>query len=182
MRLTRSQFALILAVTLVAAPASVWAGGASEARQQPGQQQPAQQQAPTERKFTTTVGMFFNVIKADKAQAFETFIKRLAEAMAKTDKENRKKQATGWRVFKSTQPDAQGNVVYLFFIDPTVDADYSIVKIMIDVFPREEVQGIYDTIKDAWVTQSMVNLELIASLGAAPGGMEALNLNKQDGK
>jgi hypothetical protein len=176
MRSTLSLFALVLVGILAGAPASAWA---SDPQQPPAQPPPAQQtQAPAERKFTASVGMFINVIKADKVGAFEIFVKRLAEAMAKTDKENRRKQAAGWRVFKSTQPDAQGNVVYLFFIDPTVDADYTITRIMVDVLPREEVTAIFETIKDAWVTQSMLNLDLLANFGAPPAGMIELQINK----
>jgi hypothetical protein len=175
MRSTRFLFAAMSVAMLTCVPVA-WA---SDAQQPPAQPQPQQQQAPApERKFTSSVGMFINVIKADKVQAFETFVKRLHEAMAKTDKEDRKKQAAGWRVFKSTQPDAQGNVVYLFLIDPTADVDYTITRIMVDVFPREEVNAIYETIKDAWVTQSMLNLDLLANFGAAPAGMNELNLSK----
>lgn len=170
----RNVFALVLAVLLVAAPGGAWPAGASSDAQQPAAQQappaqqpPAAQPAPTDRKFTSATGMFFNVIKADKVADFEKFIGLLHEALSKTDKEDRKKQAAGWRVFKSTTPDAQGNVVYIFFMDPTADVDYTLTRIMVDVFPREEVQKIYESIKDAWVTQSMVNLDLIANFGVA---------------
>ena len=80
MRSTRFLFAAMPVVMLACVP-HAWA---SNAQQPPAQQQPPQQQAPApERKFTSSVGMFINVIKADKVQAFETFVKRLHEAIAK---------------------------------------------------------------------------------------------------
>jgi hypothetical protein len=113
------------------------------------------------------------VIKADKVPAFEEFIKKLHAALAKTDKENRKSQAAGWKVYKLTTADAQGNSIYLFLIDPTVDVDYTITRIMVDVFPADEVKAIYETIKDAWVSQNMWDLELLANFAAAPAAAPA---------
>lgn len=171
MRSTLSMFAVIVAVMLMVAPSRAVASDAQQAAaQQPAAPQAAPQ-PPVERKFSKPTGAFLNVIKADKVQAFEAFIKRLHEALAKTDKENRKSQAAGWRVFKLTTADAQGNSVYLFLIDPTVDVDYTITRIMVDVFPADEVKAIYETIKDAWVSQNMWDLELLANFGAAPAAV-----------
>ncbi len=173
----RNVFALVPAVMLVAATGSAWAAGASS-----GAQQPPAQQAPPEQKFTSTVGLYYNIIKADKIADFEKFIVRLHAAMAKTENETRRKQAAGWRVFKSATADPQGNVVYLFWLDPVAaDTDYTITKIMIDVFPPDEVRPIFDTIKDAFVQQVRFNLDLVANFGAAPlAGMEELDLHKKE--
>lgn len=173
----RNLFALVLAVLLVAAPGSAWAAGASSDARQP----PAPQ-APPEQKFTSTVGLYYNIIKADKIADFEKFIARLHAAMAKTENGTRRKQAAGWRVFKSATADPQGNVVYLFWLDPVAaDTDYTITKIMVDVFPADEVRPIFDSIKDAFVQQVRFNLDLVANFSAAPpAGMEELDLTKLD--
>jgi hypothetical protein len=168
MRSTFSLFALAVVVMLVAAPLSALASDAPQAAAQQAAPQQAAPQPPAERKFTKQTGAFLNVIKADKVADFEAFIKKLHQALAATDKENRKSQAAGWRVFKLTSNDAQGNSIYLFLIDPTVDVDYTITRIMVDVFSAEEARAVYETIKDAWVTQNMWDLELIANFGAAP--------------
>ena len=94
-------------------------------------------------------------------------------------KVKRKKQAAGWRVYKSAQPDPQGNVVFLFWIDPTVpDADYTLTRVLLDIFTRDEATAIWATVKDAWQSIALFNFELIANLGAAPAGMNELNLEK----
>src|SRR4051812_11584367 len=91
-------------------------------------QQPAAaaQAATTTRVFASDAGMVLNFIKADKTADFEAVMAKLKEAMQKSDKPERKQQAMGWRIFKSPDPAAGGNVLYVFVIDPNVKgADYS---------------------------------------------------------
>jgi hypothetical protein len=132
--------------------------------QQPAAQQPAQQQAaPADpgRKFTAPAGILFNIIKPEKAADFEAFLAKLHEAVQKSQDATRKQQAAGWKVYKMTEP-ANGNIMYVYFIDPAVPgADYTATKIIAETFPTEE-QGIYEKIKDAFAGQSLANLTLVA--------------------
>src|SRR5439155_9337440 len=105
----------------------VAASAASAQAQQPAAQQaPAQQaQAPTKRVFASDAGMVLNFIKPDKTADFEAVMVKLKEALQK--KPERQAQAASWKVFKSPDPAAGGNVLYVFVIDPSVkDADYTV--------------------------------------------------------
>lgn len=148
---------------VIAAPA---AGFAQDPQQQPPSeqqaQQPAQQPAADSgRKFSAPAGILFNIIKPEKAADFEKFLDKLHEALQKSTDPARKQQAAGWKVYKMSEPDGRGNVMYLYFVDPTVaDADYTATRIIAEVMPSE-AQAIYETIKDAFAGQSIANLTLV---------------------
>ena len=95
---------------------------------------PVQTGPSTARVFTGDVGMMFNVIKPDRAEDFEKVVARLKDALAASKNPVHKAMANGWRVYKSTEPIAGGNILYVFVLDPVVkDADYSPSKILNDV-------------------------------------------------
>jgi pyruvate/2-oxoglutarate dehydrogenase complex dihydrolipoamide acyltransferase (E2) component len=83
---------------------------------------PAQQAAaaPAARVFASDAGMVLNFIKPDKTADFEAVIAKLKEALQKSEKPERKQQAASWKVFKSPDPAAGGNALYVFIIDPAV--------------------------------------------------------------
>ena len=63
---------------------------------------------------------------------------KLKEALQKSEKPERKQQAASWKVFKSPDPAAGGNVLYVFMIDPAVKgADYTVSTILAEAFPRK---------------------------------------------
>ena len=131
-------------------------------------QPPAQQAqaAPTKREFANDAGMVLNFIKPDKMADFEAIMTKLKEALQKSTKPERKQQATSWKVFKSPEPAQNGNVLYVFVIDPSVKgADYTVSTILAEAFPQE-VQTLYKQYADAYASgQNFVNLTLIADLG-----------------
>jgi pyruvate/2-oxoglutarate dehydrogenase complex dihydrolipoamide acyltransferase (E2) component len=130
-------------------------------------QQPAQQAqaAPTARMFASDAGMVLNFIKPDKTADFEAVMAKLKEALAKSDKPERKQQAASWKVFKSPDPAANGNVLYVFLIDPSVKgADYTVSTILAEGFPQE-VQTLYKQYAEAYASgQNFVNLTLVQDL------------------
>jgi hypothetical protein len=129
---------------------------------------PAQQaqQAPAKRVFASDGGMVLNFIKPDKTADFEAVVAKLKEALAKSDKPERKEQAKSWKVFKSPDPAQGGNVLYVFMIDPAVkDADYTVSNILAEAFPTE-VQELYTKYAGAYASgQNFVNLQVVADLG-----------------
>jgi hypothetical protein len=151
--------------TLSAAPVFAQAAPAQQA---PTQQPPAQQAqaAPTARTFGNDAGMVLNFIKPDKTADFEAVVAKLKEALAKSDKPERKDQAKSWQVFKSPDPAAGGNVLYVFLINPAVKgADYTVSNILAEAFPTE-VQTLYKQYAEAYASgQNFVNLALVADLG-----------------
>jgi hypothetical protein len=151
--------------TLSAAPVFAQAAPAQQA---PTQQPPAQQAqaAPTARTFGNDAGMVLNFIKPDKTADFEAVVAKLKEALAKSDKPERKEQAKSWQVFKSPDPAAGGNVLYVFLINPAVKgADYTVSNILAEAFPTE-VQTLYKQYAEAYASgQNFVNLALVSDLG-----------------
>ena len=126
----------------------------------------AAQAAPTARMFASDGGMVLNFIKPDKTADFEAVIGKLKEALQKSAKPERKQQAASWKVFKSPDPAAGGNVLYVFMIDPSVKgADYTVSNILAEGFPAE-VQALYKQYADAYASgQNFVNLSLVSDLG-----------------
>jgi hypothetical protein len=125
----------------------------------------AAQAAPTARLFASDAGMVLNFIKQDKTADFEAVIGKLKEALNKSEKPERKQQAASWKVFKSPDPAAGGNVLYVFMIDPAVKgADYTVSTILAEAFPTE-VQTLYKQYAEAYASgQNFVNLALISDL------------------
>ena len=129
---------------------------------------PAQQAAaaPAKRLFTHDGGMILNFIKADKTADFEAVMAKLKEALQKSEKPERKQQAATWKIFKSPDPAGQGQVLYIFIIDPSVkDADYTVSNILAEAFPPAEVNTLYKQYADSYATgQNPVNLQLVLDL------------------
>jgi hypothetical protein len=124
---------------------------------------PAQQaQAPTKRVFASDAGMVLNFIKADKTADFESVMAKLKDALQKSDKPERKQQAASWKVFKSPDPAAGGNVLYVFLIDPAVkDADYTVSNILAEVYKPDELNVIYKQYAESYAQgQNIINLNL----------------------
>src|SRR5882757_5925304 len=109
-------------------------------------QQPAAQANPF--VFPGDGGVILNFVKADKTADFEMVLGKVKEALAKSEKPERKEQAAGWRVFKATEPGPGGAVMYVFFMDPTSKtAEYSVGSILVEGFGAEG-QTLYKTYSD----------------------------------
>jgi hypothetical protein len=129
---------------------------------------PAAQAQPVSnaRLFPNDGGMVLIFIKPDKTADFEEVMGKLKEALAKSEKPERKQQATGWKVFKSPDP-AGANVLYVFVVDPSLKgADYQVSNIIAEVFPAAEANEILKKYADAFAQgMNIVNLNLIQDLG-----------------
>ena len=104
-------------------------------------------------------------IKPDKTADFEMVMGKLKEAMAKSEKPERKQQAAGWKVFKSPDP-AGANTLYVFVVDPALKgADYQVSNIIAEAFPPAEANDILKKYADAFAQgMNIVNLNLIQDL------------------
>jgi hypothetical protein len=132
----------------------------------PAQPPAAAAAAPTARTFAGDGGLVLNFIKPDKTADFEAVIAKLKEALQKSEKPERKQQAASWKVFKSPDPAAGGNVLYVFIIEPSVKgADYTVSTILNEAFPQE-VQALYKQYAEAYASgQNFVNLTLVSDFG-----------------
>ena len=130
-------------------------------------QAPAQQAQPVsnQRLFPNDGGMVLIFIKPDKTADFEMVMGKLKEAMAKSEKPERKQQAAGWKIFKSPDP-AGANTLYVFVVDPALKgADYQVSNIIAEAFPAAEANDILKKYADAFAQgMNIVNLNLIQDL------------------
>jgi hypothetical protein len=135
--------------------------------QTPAPQQPPAAQ-PTEGQvvFTGDAAIVLNYIKSDKAADFETVMAKVKEALERSPIPARKQQAAGWRIFKSTDAAGEGQVLYVWIIDPVVKgADYSVPKIVSEVFPTE-ARTLYDRYLAAFGRgQVRINGTLVTAMG-----------------
>jgi hypothetical protein len=109
----------------------------------------------------TTEGMIFvHVIKGENTADYEAAMGKVKDALAKSEKPERKQQAAGWKLFKASEPGPSGAAIYVWTINPAVmGADYNLFAILNEGFPQEAA-GIYDKLKDAFVAQQKFSLTL----------------------
>jgi hypothetical protein len=129
---------------------------------------PAQAQQ-NQRLFTADAGLWLHFVKPESTADFEMVIAKLKEALQKSEKPERKQQAATWKIFKQADPvPAGGNVLYVFFLDPSVkDVDYTVSTILAESLPPAEVGELFKKYADAYGSPAMnvVNLSLIQNLG-----------------
>lgn len=114
----------------------------------------AQQPAAPVLALDGEVALITILIKPDKTADFEEVLTKLKESLAKSEKPERKQQAAGWKIFKSTQM-AQGNAVYIMRIDPVVKGqEYDISRLIAEVFPVE-VQALFEKYKGAFAGRAI---------------------------
>lgn len=139
--------------------------------QQPPGQQPPAQQAPADvasaATFAGTTGILLVQVKPDQTSAYEGLLTKLKEALAKSEKPERKAMAAGWKVYKSADPMA-GNTLYVHIVDPvSAGQDYlEVFKLISEAFPTE-VQDLYAKTKDAFAPNGLgrLNLTLVTAMG-----------------
>ncbi len=142
------------------------AGGAV-AQNPPAQQTPpAAQAAPPPVTYPGDVAIVLHYIKADKAADFEAAMGKVKEALLKSQSPERKQQAAGWKVLKSPDPAGEGQIAYLWVIDPVVKgADYGLGKILSEAFPTE-AGTIFKQYADAYSKgQVKLNGNLVLGMG-----------------
>jgi hypothetical protein len=139
------------------------------AQQPPAQTQPATPpaQPAAAATFNGSIGILLVQIKPDQTAAYEGLLAKLKEALAKSEKPERKTMAGGWKVYKSADP-MGGNTLYVHIVDPvSAGQDYlETYKLISEAFPTE-VQDLYAKTKDAFAPNGLgrLNLTLVTALG-----------------
>jgi hypothetical protein len=102
---------------------------------------PAAPAAPAKPQLTfdnADAVVWFYAVKGDSATKFEEFFGRVKEAMAKSPNAERKAQAAGMRLMKSTSPAADGTINYVLLVSPIAKGqEYSPGMLLFEVFPTE---------------------------------------------
>ena len=114
------------------------------------------------RSFTAGTGMMLNYVNSASTGDFEDVMRKLAEGLQNSENAERNRQADGWKVYRAAEPGPNNSVLYVWFIDPTVQgADYAVANILNEAFPGE-VQQLYETFNGSFAGgQAMVNLDLV---------------------
>jgi hypothetical protein len=143
----------LFAAGLMAAPlSSAYAQAAAPAAPAaPAAQAPAAQPAPPPGiTFDADAGVLIMYIKPDKTADFETAMAKLHDALAKSEKPERKQQAAGWKLYKASEPGPNGAVTYVNVMSPVLKgADYTMTKILYETFPTES-QQIFPLLRDSF--------------------------------
>lgn len=127
---------------------------------------PAPVQGPYQ--FSTDLGAFIVVVKADKAASFDAAMSRLKQVLATTSDKDRKAQAAGWRVLKSSEEATDGAITYLWLIDPVAKtATYDPIAILKEISPAD-VQPVYDQLQASISSITRVGLKELLKMGG-PG-------------
>ncbi len=119
------------------------------------QNPPPAQPAPGQQSASPVVvagdaAVVLNYIRADKASDFEAVMAKVKQALETSALPERKQQAAGWKVFKSAEPVGEGQVLYLWVIDPAAKgADYSVPRILSEAFPAD-ARRLYEQFEKAY--------------------------------
>lgn len=137
------------------------------AAQTPAPQQPAAPQAPDQYTFSSDSMMLAFTVAEPSATDFEVFMGKVKEALGKSDRPERKQQASSWRSLIKTEPAQNGNFTYLWVLDPVAKGvSYDLFKILAESLPPEEVKGLYDKVGPAIKGISMAQVKIIGSAGS----------------
>src|SRR5262245_42312260 len=99
---------------------------------------PAFAQEPDRFFFKGVAGLILNVVKPDKTAEWEALIDKIVGAMKTSENPARQAQAKSWRILKSTEQPVKEAVLYFWrFDEAPPDAEYSMVKILTELFPKE---------------------------------------------
>ena len=156
MRISVNKLAATAACVLLACGARVIAGAQAAP--------PAQttKSSAQQHLLTSDSGLVLNFIKADRTADFEAVVARLKEALQKSPKPERQKQAASWKVYRSPEPGPNGSVLYVFTMDPAVkDADYTVSAILAEAYPSEAL-ALLKQYSEAYAQgYNFINLSLI---------------------
>lgn len=112
---------------------------------QPGQAAPGAEAptapTPPQLTFDTDYVIWFYAVQGAKTADFERFFGRVKEALAKSERTERRQQATGMKLLKSTASAPDGTQTYVLLINPVVKGqEYSPGMLLFEVFPSEAKQ------------------------------------------
>ena len=101
--------------------------------------------------------MVINYVKPDKTADFEMVMGKVKEALAKSEKPERKAQAEGWKIFKTDLPGPGGAITYFAIVDPVIKGnDYNMRTILTEAFGVADTNTIYKTLADSVAGQQLV--------------------------
>ena len=153
-------------VSGVALVAVTLAGASTAAAQTPAPAEPAK---PVLLLDEGDVALVTILIKADKVADFEVVLNKLKEALAKSEKPERKQQAAHWKVLRIEAAQA-GVLTYFCYIDQVVKgATYDLFKILGEGMPPDDVRKLYEKLAPGVKGINLVPLAKVIDMGG--GGL-----------
>ena len=124
---------------------------------------------PATASFTSAAGIILVTIKPTMVDAYELVIHTLQGALATDADEARRAAARGWRVFKASESDAKGNIVYVHVFLPAVPGfDYR-PSLLIDTLVKDLAPDLLTKYSEAIAgAPSKLNLTELANMSLAP--------------
>jgi hypothetical protein len=104
------------------------------------------QAAPQKFTIDGEVAVLMVSVNAAKTADYEQVLNKLKEVLAKSEAPEAKQQAAGWKIVKTSKPQADGTHIYMHFINPVPGADYSVL------------QSIYAVVKDPAEQKALYDL------------------------
>ena len=146
------------------------AADAGQTSAEPGTEAPPGELDPEQPAgtFAAPAGLVFSYIKSGSGADFERVMSRLGAALASSEDEQQRQLASGWRVYRAQEPGPDGEVLYVWLIDPALaGADYAVPELLGAALP-DESQALFDAFSEAFGSgQALINLEPV-SIGPAP--------------
>lgn len=124
---------------------------------------------PASSQFTSEAGVLLVTVKPAAIADYELVIRTLQEALAKDTDPNRSAAAKGWRVYKSNEPDAKGNPIYIHVMIPALpNFDYR-PSLLLDELVQDLAPELLAKYQDAFaVPPTKLNLIELAQMSVAP--------------
>ena len=170
--------ALLLTAVPLAAPGPVVLHAFQPPQQPPAEQPDAEQpdaEQPTDAAeaetpagtFEAPAGLVLSYIKREGSGDFERVMTSLGAALAGSEDEALRELLAGWRLYRAQEPGPEGEVLYVWLIDPAVaGADYAVPELLGAALP-DESQALFDAFSEAFGSgQALINLEPV-DIGAA---------------
>jgi len=108
--------------------------------------------------------VFLITVKPDRTADFEMVMAKVKEALAKSEKPERKQQAAGWKVFRVSESTPNG-VIYMLITDPVAKGtDYSLQQVLQEGFGATDGYNFAKTLADTAVGQQLFNLKLVQDM------------------
>jgi hypothetical protein len=108
-----------------------------------GQDKPAQAADDGLTFNVDSVTMFFQVAEPAAAD-FEAFMGRVKEVLTKSEKPERKAQASSWKMLVKLDAATNGILTYIWILDPVAKGvSYDLFKILAEGLPPDQVAEIY---------------------------------------
>jgi hypothetical protein len=120
------------------------------------------------RAFTATTGLLIHQVAPTRVADFNRLIAYVRDALAKTTNPTLLSQAKGWKFYQDTAPGPNGDVMFVFQLDPAVPCvDYALGPILADAYPDPaqltEIWNLYrNSVRNGGTIMNLVEVKVEA--------------------